>query len=103
MIFDSSLEAEQSKASSKILDLTQESDFQKFNSIFVNVSDGKLGHSLHRSPVEDTRPVGILDERLQRKCKETLDNLKQSLSDDPMAFDYWVQLFLIAILRDCSE
>jgi len=102
IIFDGSLERPLSELSKHTINLETEDGFHQLISIFENISKRNLGHKLHRPELIDTRPIGVLDDVLQRDFKKFLKKMKGFLSDDLLAFDHWVQLFIIAVLRDCG-
>lgn len=101
IIFDGSLPKGPAYASKEVLDLTKSEDFKKFLRIFSEIQIGHVGHErLHKQPYVDTRPVGLLDEKLQEELRSFLNKITAVVEESVLAFDYWVQLFLIAVLRD---
>ncbi len=102
IIFDGSIEYPMAKAGKIVFDLTDEGGFSKFTKILDKVSNGEFAHSLQRAPYIDTRPEGILDKTLQKEFQDILKQIISVVDENILAFDYWVQLFLIAVLRDCG-
>ncbi|MBL7664843.1 MAG: N-6 DNA methylase [Bacteriovoracaceae bacterium] len=101
IIFDSSLDTTLSFNSKEVLNLKKEDDFLKFKKILERVRNGKLGHArLHRAPFKDTRTIGLLDDRLHTDFQNFYHSLLSKIKKPEIAFDYWVQLFLVAVLRD---
>lgn len=101
IIFDGSLTKAQAFASKEVLNLETEDGFKALQLIFSKISSGNLGHDrLHRAPYLDTRPAGILDDKLQEEFRLFLKKIWDVVEEPVLAFDYWVQLFLVAVLRD---
>lgn len=88
------------QSKSILLDLIQEDGYNRFIDILDKISKNQLGHFLHRPPIKDLRPEDSLDGRLRKKCQKMIRDLNAEIKDKYITFNYWVQLFLIAILRD---
>ena len=65
-----------------------------------NTSQGLKSHRLQRDVYRDNRPVGVLDKELAKEFEHALKKINNNVSNKARAFDYWVQLFLVAVLRD---
>lgn len=101
IVFDGSISKTPSEASKEVLDLSRPEDYEKLCSIFQRVANGELGHPrLHKPEFIDTRPVGVLDKQLQSELKTFHEKVLEIVEEPVLAFDYWVQLFLISVLRD---
>lgn len=100
-VFDGSLTKAQAFASKEVLDLETEDGFAALQLIFSKIASGNPGHDrLQRAPYVDTRPAGILDDKLQEEFRTFLKKIWDVVEEPVLAFDYWVQLFLVAVLRD---
>jgi len=98
IIFDGATTIKDSFKSKVLLDLTNPFEIKKFCEIFKFLSKGQLGHSLHSAPVIDKRHQ-IVDEL----SKELLNYYHKFIIKYPgFAFDFMLQMFLVAVLRDCG-
>lgn len=101
VVFDGSLPKAQALASKEVINLETSEGFEAFCKILARIHEGSLGHDrLHRAPYIDTRPAGILDDKLQEEFRVFLRKIWDVVEEPVLAFDYWVQLFLVAVLRD---
>ena len=61
---------------------------------------GQFAHRCQSPPTQDTRPVGLLEDRFHEDLSKLFHRIAEGVIDRCLAFDYWVQVFLIALLRD---
>lgn len=101
IVFDCSCSFNESAKTAVTFSLTTEMGLARFEKIFRKLAAGNLGHDLHRPPIEDSR----------EKAKDVVSNLSDELlkyyrsfqsAEVSRPFDATLQMFLVAVLRDCG-
>lgn len=101
IIFDCSVDFQESARSAQTIHLNNEISQKKFEQIFKRLAGGELGHSLHKHPISDTRDAANdVVENLSKELLKYYNQFKSSKIQDP--FDAMLQMFLVSVLRDCG-
>jgi hypothetical protein len=98
ILFDGSLKRKESWNYRYEIDLSTESGHREFAEIFARLASGLPGHAVHRPTIENSKNIVV--EEISKDLIRHLDRFKKARVKNP--FDTVLQLFLVAVLRDCG-
>jgi hypothetical protein len=98
IIFDGSRKRQESWNHRDTIDISNLVGINRFSNIFKNLSEGNQGHRLHAGKIENDKNLVVED------LADSLWEFYQKFSEQHLndAFDYTLQIFLVAVLRDCG-
>lgn len=104
ILFDSSISDISICQSSAIrLDFSSDLDYQKFLNQLSAISKGEFGNLLQLKEIKNQKQmVGSADESLYKKLYSWYQRIEKSVQDKEKSLEMVLQLYLIAISRDCG-
>lgn len=101
IVFDGSAPLNESLRTAEDFAISNEVGLQKFIKIFKKISQGDLGHKLHKPILTDSREEArnVVEDLSAELLKYFRWFNKEQLKEP---FDAMLQMFLVAVLRDCG-